>query len=239
MTGDRINDILTDDVMLNFPLVGTEQIIRDTTVDGDDYFSGQKIDAFYGEVDWFFDNTWRIAAGIRWEDFRQVVAPLKTDGSFDLPDEPTPEDLQELTRKEEDYFSALAVTYVMNEAVQFRASYGETTVRPDIREIAPATYLDPLTGQPIGGTPGVRSTEIKNYDLRWEWYLDTGENLSVGLFYKDMIDPIESIQSPAQDGPALIRIANAEEGEVYGIEAEFLKDFHVLRWYWSRFLLIR
>lgn len=228
MSGGKINDILTDDVMLNWPLVGNEQIIRDTTVDGDDYFSGQKIDAFYGEVDWFYDNTWRIAAGIRWEDYRQVVAPLKTDGSFDLPDEPTVEDLESLARQEEDYFPALAITYVLDQSMQFRVSYGETVVRPDIREIAPATYLDPLTGQPIGGTPGVRSTEIKNYDARWEWYLDTGENLSVGLFYKDMTDPIESVQSPAQDGPALIRIANAEEGEVYGIEAEFLKDFTFL-----------
>ncbi|QBY03002.1 TonB-dependent receptor [Thalassotalea sp. HSM 43] len=237
MSGDKINDILTDDVMLNWPLVGNQQIIRDTTVDGDDYYSGQKIDAWYGEVDWFYDNTWRVAAGIRWEDYRQVVAPLKTDGSFDLPEEPTAEDLEELTRKEEDYFPALALTYVMDDSVQFRVSYGETVVRPDIREIAPATYLDPLTGQPIGGTPGVRSTEIKNYDARWEWYLDTGENLSVGLFYKDMIDPIESIQSPAQDGPALIRIANAEEGEVYGIEAEFLKDFTFLGGYGQDFFL--
>ncbi|OUS25361.1 TonB-dependent receptor [Thalassotalea sp. 42_200_T64] len=225
LSGSMVNDILTDELILNWPLLGNEQIIRDTTVDGDDYFSAQKIDAYYGEVDWFYDNTWRIAAGIRWEDFRQVVAPLKTDGRFDLPNDPTVADLQNLARTEDDFYPALALTYVMSEQMQWRASYGETVVRPDIREIAPATYLDPLTGQPIGGTPGVRSTMIKNYDLRWEWYMNTGENLSIGLFYKDMIDPIESVQSPAQDGPALIRIANAETGEVYGVEVEFLKDF--------------
>jgi outer membrane receptor protein involved in Fe transport len=112
--------------------------------------------------------------------------------------------------------------------MQFRASYGETAIRPDIREVAPATYIDPLTEFPIGGTPGVRSTQIKNYDVRWEWYFASGDNLSVGLFYKDMIDPIESVQSPAQDGPPLIRIANAEDGEVYGVEAEFMKDFSFL-----------
>ena len=56
--------------------------------------------------------------------------------------------------------------------------------------------------------------------------MDTGENLSIGLFYKDMLKPIEAVQSPAQDGPPLIRIANAEDGEVYGVEMEFLKDFN-------------
>ena len=136
--------------------------------------------------------------------------------------------MAELTFKEDDYYGALALTYILDETMQFRASYGETTIRPDLREVAPATYIDPLTEFPIGGTPAVRSTQIKNYDLRWEWYLETGENLSVGLFYKDMEDPIESVQSPSQDGPPLIRIANADDGEVYGVEVEFMKDFAFL-----------
>ena len=42
-----------------------------------------------------------------------------------------------------------------------------------------------------------------------------------------MTDPIESVQSPAQDGPPLIRIANAESGELYGIEVEFLQGLDV------------
>ena len=220
---------MNDNAVLNQPLNGTEQIIRDTSVAGDDYLSAQKIDAYYFEADVFFNNTWRVSGGVRWEDFRQVVAPLDpATGQFDLPAEPTVEDLAALAFQEDDVFGALAVTYIVDETMQFRASYGETTIRPDIREVAPATYIDPLTEFPVGGTPSVRSTQVKNYDLRWEWYLDTGENLSVGLFYKDMTDPIESVQSPAQDGPPLIRIANAEEGEVYGVEVEFMKDFAFL-----------
>lgn len=38
----------------------------------DDYIAAQKIDAGYGEFDIFFDNTWRISGGIRYEDFKQV-----------------------------------------------------------------------------------------------------------------------------------------------------------------------
>jgi TonB-dependent receptor len=238
LTGSQLNSILTDEVILNQPLRGNEQIIRDTSVAGDDYYSAQLVDAYYVEGDFFFNNRWRISGGVRWEDFRQVVAPLDpATGKFDLPLQPTTADLEKLAFAEQGFYPALALTYIPDTEMQYRFSYGETTVRPDIREVAPATYLDPLTGFPIGGTPSVTSTEVKNYDLRWEWYLNSGENLSVGLFYKDMIDPIEAVQSPSQDGPPLIRIANAEKGEVYGIEMEFLKDFNFIgQWAESFFL---
>lgn len=225
LQGDKFNHILTTDKLLNYALNNTANIIRDTSVDGDDYYSAQKIDAYYGEIDVFINNTWRISGGVRWEDFRQVVAPLDpATGQFDLPAEPTVEDLAKLSFQQDDYFGALALTYIASEEMQYRLSYGETAVRPDIREVAPATYIDPITENPVGGTPGIQSTEVKNYDVRWEWYMPSGENLSVGLFYKDMINPIEAVQSPAQDGPPLIRIANADDGQVYGIEVEFLQD---------------
>jgi len=229
LSGHQMNDILTQDVILNHPLTGNEIIMRDTSVAGDDYLSAQMIDAYYLEADFLFDNRWRVSGGVRWEDFRQVVAPLDpATGQFDLPAEPTEADLEKLSFKEDDFFPALALTYIVDAEMQYRFSYAQTTIRPDIREVAPATYIDPLTDFPIGGTPSVQSTSIDNYDIRWEWYMGTGENLSVGLFYKDMVAPIEAVQSPAQDGPPLIRIANAEDGEVYGIEVEFLKDFNFL-----------
>ncbi|WP_252730518.1 TonB-dependent receptor [Colwellia sp. E2M01] len=229
LTGYQMNNILTDEAMLNAPLTGTNTLIRDTSVAGDDYFSAQKTDAYFFETDFLFDQKWRASFGVRYEDFRQVVAPLDpATGEFDIAANPTTEDLESLAFKEDDVFGAVALTYIVDDSMQFRASFAQTTIRPDIREVAPATYLDPLTGYPIGGTPSVVSTSINNYDLRWEWYLETGENLSAGLFYKDMDKPIESVQSPSQDGPPLIRIANAEDGYVYGLEVEFLKDFAFL-----------
>ena len=229
MSGGKMNNILTQNVILNQPLRGNEIIIRDTSIAGDDYLSAQLVDAYYVEGDAFFAQKWRVSGGVRWESFRQVVAGLDpATGQFDLPAQPTVDDLAKLSFKQTDFYPSIAFTYIMDEQVQFRFSFAETTIRPDLREVAPATYIDPLTDFPIGGTPSVVSTSIKNYDARWEWYLETGENLSVGLFYKDMLKPIESVQSPSQDGPPLIRIANAENGKVYGVEVEFLKDFNFL-----------
>lgn len=223
LDGNVFGDILSDQVLFDAELSSNE-IIRDTTISGDDYVAGQKVDAYYFESDFFYKNKWRFTGGVRFEDFRQVVAPFDPrTNKFDL----TENGLAELAFEEDDFYPAIAVTYLMNDSMQFRANVGQTVVRPDLREVSSATYIDPLTNFPIAGTPGVKTTSITNIDLRWEWYREAGNNLSIGLFYKDMENPIESVQSPAQDGPPLIRIANAESGEVYGIEMEFLQGLEV------------
>jgi outer membrane receptor for ferrienterochelin and colicin len=224
LTGNSFAAVFSDENLQNAAFT-SNALIRDTTIAGDDYVAGQKIDAYYVEGDFFFKNKWRFSGGVRWEDFRQVVAPFDPrTNQFDLPDDA---DRSQLAFQEDDFYPALAVTYLKDDSMQFRASFGQTVVRPDLREVSSATFIDPLTEFPIAGTPGIRTTSISNYDLRWEWYREAGNNLSVGLFYKDMEDPIESVQSPAQDGPPLIRIANAETGEVYGMEVEFLQGLEV------------
>lgn len=223
LVGNSFSTILSDEVLSSAELSGSP-IIRDTTISGDDYVAAQKIDAYYVEGDFFYNNKWRFTGGVRFEDFRQVVAPFDPrTNKFDL----TENGLDELAFAESDFYPALAVTYILDDSMQFRSSIGQTVVRPDLREVSSATYIDPLTGFPIAGTPGVKTTSITNLDLRWEWYREAGNNVSVGLFYKDMKNPIESVQSPAQDGPPLIRIANAESGFVYGVEMEFLQGLEV------------
>jgi len=228
LLGNSYSSIFSDQALsdeTNFGGAGPA-IIRDTTIAGDDYAAGQKVDAYYVEGDFFFKNKWRFSGGVRFEDFRQVVAPFDPrTNQFDLPDEA---DRSQLAFQEDDFYPAIAMTYIKDEGVQFRASIGQTVVRPDLREVSSSTFIDPLTEFPIAGTPGINTTSIINYDLRWEWYREAGNNLSVGLFYKDMDAPIESVQSPAQDGPPLIRIANAETGELYGIEVEFLQGLEFI-----------
>lgn len=221
--GHLFGVILSDSVIGTADL--TETLLNDETIGGDDYASAVKVDGYYFEADLFFDNKWRFSGGVRWEDYRQAVTPFIPLGpeanQIDLADN---QNLEDLVFQEDDLYPSLATTYTINDEMQLRLSYGETVVRPDVREVSPATYIDPLTDFPLQGTPGIETTGIKNYDLRWEWYTSGGNNVSVALFYKDMDSPIESVQSPAQDGPPLVRIANGESGELKGIEVEFLRD---------------
>ncbi|GEK09040.1 TonB-dependent receptor domain-containing protein [Pseudoalteromonas peptidolytica] len=191
----------------------------------DDYIAAQKIDAGYGEFDIFFDNTWRISGGIRYEDFKQVS--LATSSLiFDRVTMETIYDEERIlagTVNEDNFFNALSLTYLSDGNYQIRFGYGETTVRPDLRELVPVAYYDPLTDIRTFGVAGLKSSDLKNYDARFEYYMDNGDNFSVAAFYKDITAPIETILRVG-DEDYTATFVNGEEGEVYGIEAEWLYD---------------
>ncbi|PCK31069.1 TonB-dependent receptor domain-containing protein [Pseudoalteromonas piscicida] len=191
----------------------------------DDYIAAQKIDAGYGEFDIFFDNTWRISGGIRYEDFKQVS--LATSSLiFDRVTMETIYDEDRIlagTVNEDNFFNALSLTYLSDGNYQVRFGYGETTVRPDLRELVPVAYYDPLTDIRTFGVAGLKSSDLKNYDARFEYYMDNGDNFSVAAFYKDITAPIETILRVG-DEDYTATFVNGEEGEVYGIEAEWLYD---------------
>jgi hypothetical protein len=62
------------------------------------------------------------------------------------------------------------------------------------------------------------STDIHNFDLRWEYFGTNGRMLSLSGFYKNFINPIEIVQYATQTGSFQPR--NVGDGEVFGIEAE-------------------
>ncbi len=226
LNGNDINEILSNDKLNGANLF--RSVLNDTTIAGDLYTAEQSIDAYYLEADFFINNKYRISGGARFEDFSQTALPYNPfTGEVDLTNDQN--SVSDLSFEEDGVYPSLALTYILNDEMQFRASFGQTVVRPDLREITAATYIDPLTEYPVSGTPGLKTTDMTNIDLRWEWYMPAGNNISVGVFTKSLDNPIESVQSPAQDGPPLIRIANGEDATVTGIEFEFLQDLNPLR----------
>jgi outer membrane receptor protein involved in Fe transport len=62
-------------------------------------------------------------------------------------------------------------------------------------------------------------SKAKNFDLRWEWFVNPGEILAVSLFYKKIYDPIEEvILHPIHFE---IQPQNAEDAEIKGFELEY------------------
>lgn len=226
LTGNNINQTLGNDAIAGAAL--TRSVLNDTTINGDLYTAENTIDAFYAEADFFINNQYRISGGFRYEDFSQTSLPYNpTTGEVSLTT--NQKSIDDFTFTDDGIYPALALTYIMNNEMQLRFNYGQTVIRPDLREISPSTYIDPLTEFPVSGTPGIETSDVTHLDVRWEWYMAAGNNLSIGIFTKDLEKPIEAVQSPAQDGPPLIRIANGEDATVTGIEFEFLQDLYGLR----------
>ncbi len=197
---------------------------------GESYLAAIDNSAAFGQIDYTLDETWRITAGLRWEDYKQLGIPwdpLEYNGcqiSCDATE------LQDSLFADDDYYPTLSFTYMRPyfwaETFQFRLGYSETLVRPDLREITPSSYFDPITGAIVSGNSNVTPATVKNYDARAEWFFDNGDNFTVSLFYKDMNAPIDFFEAAAFEEAVATEIQNADSAEITGLEVEFLKDLY-------------
>ena len=204
-----------------------------TGTNNQSYLAVTLTDAVFGSIDWTYNERWRVAAGLRWEDYKQVALDWNI-YAFDItsPQVTTdPDELRDSVFTEDEIYPSFALTYMTEfwaEIFQLRFGYSETVVRPDLREITSASYIDARTGFLTDGDPSVRPAGVNNYDIRAEWFFDSGNNLTVSLYYKDIENPIEFFESAASDTNRSREIINADSGEVYGVEFEGLMNLDVV-----------
>lgn len=228
-----LSEILSNDNILD-PDNGF--LLNNSSDNANSYVAANKVNAAFGKIDVTWNYTWRLVLGSRWEDYQQVNLPwnpVNYDGS-QFPgmqdDDPlvVADYFQEVIYTEDDVYNSAALTWMLQdfwaEEFQLRASFGETTVRPDLREISESSYLDPITDIVVNGDPDVVPSQMDNYDLRAEWFFSGGDNFTLSLFYKDIVDPIEMFEGAATDDNIRAEIHNAESAELYGLEVEFLKS---------------
>lgn len=197
------------------------------------YIAATLTDAVFGKVDWTLNETWRISAGARWEDYNQVALDWNPYGyTIDDPQIPMdPEELADATYVDDAVYPSLSLTYMgafWAETFQLRFGASKTAVRPDLREITDAIYIDPITDEQVKGNPNARPSEITNFDIRAEWFFDDGDSLTLSTYYKDIVDPIEFFEAGSSDTNVAREIINAESGEIVGMEIEGLKNLGFL-----------
>lgn len=219
-------------------LAGTDAFDNNVVFDrqgtnSNSYLAATMTDSIWGKLDWTIQDTWRVAVGARWEDYRQAAVDWNPYGtSADSPQVTTDVDtLREGVFNEDRVYPAAGLTYMGDlwaETFQLRLGYSATSVRPDLREITDSSYIDPITGDLVRGNPGVVPSDIDSIDLRAEWYFDNGDNLTVTLFHKSIDNPIEFFEIPASDTTVAREIINAETATVEGVELEFIKELDFL-----------
>lgn len=199
--------------------------LKDASTDTEDYIAAEQNDAAYISAEFDFDDEIIIYAGVRYEDFRRVTLPLEPSGK--ISDEGGRYKISDYIVKEDGFFPSASLTYKEDDLSQWRVAISKTMVRPDLREVSPVRFQDPVTGFDFFGNPDLKSSSIYNVDARWEYYSETGDNYSIGAFYKDIDSPIEPIQRISEAGRQL-KFYNADSGVIYGIEAEALQGLAFL-----------
>jgi len=220
--GQEFSQILSDSNIISNVL---DLELKDASTDTEDYISAEKNDGAFVSIDVDFDDVWRLYVGLRYEDFRRVTLPLDPQG--DISDEGGRYALTDYIVNQDGLFPSMSLTWKDSDTTQWRMALSKTVVRPDLREVSPVRFSDPVTGFDFFGNPELISSDIYNVDGRWEWYGDSGNNLSVGVFYKGIDAPIEPIQRISEAGRQL-KFYNADSGQIYGVETEFLQALEFL-----------
>ena len=182
--------------------------INETDQTSSNYRGTNGILAYYGMIDLPISGSLRVIAGARYETTDMKVVSAK-------------ETIDDAVINTNDILPSLSIIFNPIRNMNFRTSYGRTLARPSFREISRFQNYEFNGGDTYVGNPDLKRTLIDNIDLRWEWFTNPGEVLSVSLFAKKFTNPIEMkiIDAPNK----VLSWTNVDKAEVYGLEFEIRK----------------
>ena len=210
----RIDYLLSDYNVQTYDIA-----IRETTggLGSAAYDAGLTTDAFYGMVEIEPASDILVNMGVRREMGLQTVTPLILFG----------QPAAQATTLDRDYWlPAGTVTWNFADDMQLRLGASKTIARPQFRELAPQPYVDFESQRTFFGNQFLTDSEIFNVDARYEYYFGRDQLFSLGLFYKDISDPIEAIATNI-GSTSLTSFANAPSATLKGAEIELRKYFPV------------
>jgi len=125
-----------------------------------------------------------------------------------------------------DPLPSLNLSYNLNKT-KYRFSLSKTLARPEFREVANFAYYDFVRNAQLLGNPNLEKSDIYNLDLKYELYPKSGENISVSLFGKNFIKPIEQIVADGSvPSNLLLTYTNPKSAILYGVEIEIRKKIN-------------
>jgi TonB-dependent receptor len=198
-------------------------INNSNTRDSVNYFRGDmNVQAYYGMVDMPLTPWLRFIGGYRVE-----TTELN---SFSL--DPT---VERGRLEDVDWLPSFNLVFSLAKSMNLRLVYTNTIARPTFRELAPYVTFEYSGGFLVEGNPALQRTLIRNYDIRWEWFLQPGEIFAVSAFYKDFEDPIlRFVDNTFSTDSDKFTFINATEGAtVYGLELEARKRLDFISEYFQ------
>ena len=127
-----------------------------------------------------------------------------------------------------DILPSINFKYRVTPDQNIRASYFKSLNRPGFFEIIPTNMPGDYYNE--SGNPYLKHATIDNVDLRYEHFSATLDRLLIGVFYKHLTNPIETIwrKDSTSTSGSVIGPGNFGSGRNFGFELAFTK-------YWNRF----
>ncbi len=172
------------------------------------YLANTILNAGYVQFDNKLSDAIRVVWGLRVEDFDQLVGSVKK------------WDPRHTYSRVTDFLPGVNATLKLTQKANLRLTASQTIIRPELRELSALNIYDFELNASVAGNPGLKRTKITNTDLRYELYPQAGELFTVGVFYKNFENPIESIFQEAGGGSSLFSFQNALKATAFGFEIE-------------------
>ncbi|MCF8359844.1 MAG: TonB-dependent receptor [Prolixibacteraceae bacterium] len=136
-----------------------------------------------------------------------------------------------------DLFPSLNFKYSLTEKANFRLALSRTVTRPSFYEKTPVRMIPEAGKKQIRGNPytkenpNVDGTYLENsysynIDLKYEMFPETGEIISLGVYYKHIVDPIERVSMLMGGSDIIYTYRNfIDNATAAGAEFEIKKQF--------------
>jgi hypothetical protein len=193
-------------------------VMEEFTNNQDKYFAVSVLNGGYAMFDNKLSDDLRVIWGARLEYFEQFLRTRDLSAKQIL-----------INTEAYKFLPSLNISYNVSNKNIVRLSASKTVSRPEFREIAPFQFFDYESTFGVRGNPDLKTTDIYNFDARFEMYPGAGEAITFGGFYKRFVNPIEFRLDP---GSVLTRrnyfFQNAKDANTYGLELEVRKNLKFL-----------
>lgn len=194
---------------------------QENTQENDAYQARSDVYAGYAMLDFKLLKPLRVIGGARMEATDQVISGYN---QYDPDDR---EGIEDIEFKTTNWLPSFSVVYTAADWIEFRAAGSKTVARPQLRELAPFQFQDYFGGATVNGNPDLRLTKVTNADLRVDVFPSPAEVISLSVFAKDFVDPIEPTLLPSNGDP-FQSFQNAKGAFLYGTEVEARKSLKFL-----------
>lgn len=127
-----------------------------------------------------------------------------------------------------DYLPSVEVKLKITDKQAIHASYFASITRPNFFDVVP--YNLPGEYYTQIGNPNLMHSTANNYDLRYEFFPNSSDELLVGVFYKQIYNAIENAIVRGNGPSAVYEEAQNIGGDTnpvvnYGVEFQYIKSF--------------
>lgn len=122
-----------------------------------------------------------------------------------------------------DLHPSLNASYNINSKNLVRFAFGTSSNKQEFRELSSSVFYDFTLFSDVKGNPDLKIAKIYNFDLRYEYYPANEEYITLALFYKHFINPIEQTYIDAS-GSYTYTFENARSAKNFGVEADIKKS---------------